>query len=86
MRRACSAVIRIAEPSQAEGLFASMQAEDAQARLDGDSLTVLVAGDNISDLRARLNSALRSLHAASEALISVDTCEGTSMRGSEQHD
>jgi tRNA threonylcarbamoyladenosine modification (KEOPS) complex Pcc1 subunit len=49
--------------------------------IEGDSLTVSVRGESLSDLRARLNSALRSLQAASEALISVDASQGPSTRG-----
>ncbi|PXF24091.1 MAG: hypothetical protein CXX72_00245 [Methanobacteriota archaeon] len=55
-----------------------MQSEDADTSIVGDSLTVTVRGGSLSDLRARLNSTLRSLQAASEALISVDTSQGTS--------
>jgi tRNA threonylcarbamoyladenosine modification (KEOPS) complex Pcc1 subunit len=57
-----------------------MQSEDADTSIVGDSLTVTVRGESLSDLRARLNSTLRSLQAASEALISVDASQGTSTK------
>ena len=76
----CTATLRLTEADQIQGLFACMQSEDAAASIEGDSLTVTVTGSSISDLRARLNSSLRSLQAASEALISVDASQGTSTR------
>lgn len=74
----CTATLRLAEANQIQGLFACIQSEDAGASIEDDSLLVTVHGDSISDLRARLNSTLRSLQAASEALISVDASRGTS--------
>ena len=77
----CTATLRLADSDQIQGLFACIQCEDADVSIEGDSLTVSVRGDSLSDLRARLNSALRSLQAASEALISVDASQGPSTRG-----
>jgi hypothetical protein len=74
----CTATLRLADADQIQGLSACMQSEDADTSIVGDSLTVTVRGGSLSDLRARLNSTLRSLQAASEALISVDASQGTS--------
>jgi len=77
----CTATLRLADADQIQGLSACMQSEDADTSIVGDSLTVTVHGESLSDLRARLNSTLRSLQAASEALISVDASQGPSTRG-----
>ena len=77
----CTATLRLADADQAQGLFACIQAEDANSSIDGVSLTVTVHGESLSDLRARFNSTLRSLQAASEALISVDASQGPSTKG-----
>ncbi|MCH2358555.1 MAG: CTAG/PCC1 family protein [Candidatus Poseidoniales archaeon] len=76
----CTATLRLTEADQIQGLSACMQSEDADTSIVGDSLTVTVRGESLSDLRARLNSTLRSLQAASEALISVDASQGTSTK------
>ena len=73
-----TATLRLSDTDQIQGLFACIQSEDAGASIEGDSLMVTVRGESISDLRARLNSTLRSLQAASEALISVDASHGPS--------
>ena len=76
----CTATLRLSDADQIQGLSACMQSEDADTSIVGDSLTVTVHGESLSDLRARLNSTLRSLQAASEALISVDASQGTSTK------
>ena len=76
----CTATLRLSDADQIQGLSPCMQSEDADTSIVGDSLTVTVRGESLSDLRARLNSTLRSLQAASEALISVDASQGTSTR------
>jgi len=68
----CSASLTIAESDIAAALAASLTTEGAEVTLDDDSLTVNVQSETISDLRARLNSTLRSLQAASEALGEAD--------------
>ena len=76
----CTATLRLSDADQIQGLSACMQSEDADTSIVGDSLTVTVRGESLSDLRARLNSTLRSLQAASEALISMDASQGTSTK------
>jgi len=68
----CSASLTIAESDMAAALAAALTTEGAEVTLDDDSLTVNVQSETISDLRARLNTTLRSLQAASEALTEAD--------------
>ena len=53
-------------------LAASLVCEEVQCELVApDSIIVTIRGDSASDLRAKYNSTMRSLRAASEALSSI---------------
>ena len=80
----CTAAVTIHDEVSAAALAAALTTEGADVALAGSILTVAVSGDSISELRARLNTALRSLHAASEALIEVGRVSGS--RGGESDD
>ena len=55
-----------------DALAASLICEDAEFEPSGsDSLIVIIRGYSASDLRAKYNSTMRSLRAASEALSSI---------------
>jgi len=59
--------------AQQQALAASLACEDGECTtLESDSIRVKVMGDSASDLRARFNSTMRSLRAASEALSSIE--------------
>lgn|GEM_PF-1403420 len=73
----CCASLSISDSANATALAAAMSTEDAEVNLVANSLTVDVQAESISDLRARLNSTLRSLQAASEALIEADRVSQT---------
>ncbi|DAC52082.1 MAG TPA: hypothetical protein D7H97_00660 [Candidatus Poseidoniales archaeon] len=68
----CSASISIDASADVDSLVAALATEDVSIIKDDSSITIEVTSGNLSDLRARLNTALRSLQAASEALIEVD--------------
>jgi len=53
-------------------LAASLACEEVDCKIDGtNSLNVTIHGNSASDLRAKYNSTLRSLRAASEALSNI---------------
>ena len=53
-------------------LAASLACEEVQYDLvESNSIRVVINGDSASDLRAKFNSTMRSLRAASEALSSI---------------
>ena len=53
-------------------LAASLACEEVDCVIDGkNALSVTIHGHSASDLRAKYNSTLRSLRAASEALSSI---------------
>ena len=55
-----------------DALAASLICEDAEFALtDSNSISVTIRGHSASDLRAKYNSTMRSLRAASEALSSI---------------
>ena len=68
----CSASITIGATEDVDSLIASLETEDVMVVKNIDDINIQIKSENLSDLRARLNTALRSLHAASEALIEVD--------------
>lgn len=68
----CTASISIGGSTDVDSLVAALATEDVFIVKDDSSITIEVSSDNLGDLRARLNTALRSLQAASEALIEVD--------------
>ena len=68
----CTASISIGNSTDVDSLVAALATEDVFIVKDGSCTTIEVSSGNLADLRARLNTALRSLQAASEALIEVD--------------
>ena len=68
----CTASIYIDGSTDVDSLVAALATEDVFIVKDGSGITIEVSSGNLADLRARLNTALRSLQAASEALIEVD--------------
>ena len=68
----CSASLTIDASTDVDSLVAALATEDVSIVKDGSCITIEVSSGNLSDLRARLNTAFRSLQAASEALIEVD--------------
>ena len=68
----CTASISIDNSTDVDSLVAALATEDVFIVKDGSGITIEVSSGNLADLRARLNTALRSLQAASEALIEVD--------------
>ncbi len=68
----CSARLTIGDDERSAALAAALTTEGAEVTVSGNSLSVSVGAESISDLRARLNTTLRSLQAASEALIEAD--------------
>jgi len=68
----CTASISIDNSTDVDSLVAALATEDVFIVKDGSCITIEVSSGNLADLRARLNTALRSLQAASEALIEVD--------------
>ena len=68
----CSASIHIEGSEYIDSLVAALATEDVVISQDGNSTIIQVSSVNLSDLRARLNTVLRSLQAASESLIEVD--------------
>ena len=68
----CSASISIDNSTDVDSLVAALATEDVVIVNDASCITIEVSSGNLADLRARLNTALRSLQAASEALIEVD--------------
>ena len=69
---ACSATLTLSQNVDVNALAAALATEDVDIETHSSSLAVQVSADNISDLRARLNTALRSIQAASESLIEVN--------------
>jgi len=69
---ACSATLTLSQTIDANSLAAALMTEDVVIENQPSSLTVQVSANNISDLRARLNTTLRSIQAASESLIEVN--------------
>ena len=69
---ACSATLTLSQTVDVNALVAALATEDVDIETHSSSLAVQVSADNISDLRARLNTALRSIQAASESLIEVN--------------
>jgi tRNA threonylcarbamoyladenosine modification (KEOPS) complex Pcc1 subunit len=69
---ACSATLTLSQTVDVNALAAALVTEQVGVVTDSSSLTVQVTAENISDLRARLNTALRSIQAASESLIEVN--------------
>lgn len=68
----CSATLTLSQTVDVNSLAAALATEDVNIETHSSSLAVQVSADNISDLRARLNTALRSIQAASESLIEVN--------------
>ena len=62
---------------QCEPIIASLACEDVDAFARGGKVHIRVCGNSPSDLRARFNSTMRSLKAASEALMSIDQQQNT---------
>ncbi len=69
---ACSATLTLSQTVDVNALAAALVTEQVGVVTDSSCLTVQVTAENISDLRARLNTALRSIQAASESLIEVN--------------
>lgn len=69
---ACSATLTLSPSVDVNSLAAALATEDVIIETDSSSLEVQVSADNVSDLRARLNTTLRSIQAASESLIEVN--------------
>jgi tRNA threonylcarbamoyladenosine modification (KEOPS) complex Pcc1 subunit len=65
-----TAEIRLTSPSS-KSLAASLSCEDALVSLNEEDIQIHIEGSSASDLRARFNSTMRSLRAASEALMSI---------------
>ena len=59
------------ESDECVALAASLACEEVDYIIDGTNLHVTILGHSASDLRAKYNSTLRSLRAASEALSSI---------------
>ena len=53
-------------------LDASLACEEVECELEGEELTVKISGSSASDLRAKYNSTMRSLRAASETLSVIN--------------
>jgi len=53
-------------------LDASLVCEEVECELEGEELTVKISGSSASDLRAKYNSTMRSLRAASETLSVIN--------------
>ena len=68
----CSATLTLSKTVDVNALAAALVTEEVGVVTDSSSLSVQVTAENISDLRARLNTALRSIQAASESLIEVN--------------
>lgn len=68
----CSATLTISQTVDVNALADALATEDVDIETHSSSLAVQVSAGNISDLRARLNTALRSIQAASESLIEVN--------------
>ncbi len=68
----CTATLTLSQNIDVNSLAAALATEDVDIKTDSSSLSVEVSADNISDLRARLNTTLRSIQAASESLIEVN--------------
>jgi|LWDU01.1.fsa_nt_gi tRNA threonylcarbamoyladenosine modification (KEOPS) complex Pcc1 subunit len=69
---ACSATLTFSQTVDVNSMAAALATEDVDIEIHSSSLAVQVSADNISDLRARLNTTLRSIQAASESLIEVN--------------
>ncbi len=68
----CSATIHLDSHPDIIALRASLAGEEVSIESNDDFHKVTVVAVSVSELRAKLNSVLRSLQAASEALIEVD--------------
>ncbi len=62
---------------QCAPIIASLACEDVDAFAQAGKVHISVCGYSASDLRARFNSTMRSLKAASEALMSIDQQQNT---------
>nr|AIF11327.1 hypothetical protein [uncultured marine group II/III euryarchaeote KM3_51_E06] len=62
---------------QCAPIIASLACEDVDAFAQAGKVHISVSGYSASDLRARFNSTMRSLKAASEALMSIDQQQNT---------
>ncbi len=69
---ACTATLTLDDSIDASAIEAALATEDVLISRDDSGISIQVSGGNITDLRARLNTALRSLQAASESLIEVE--------------
>tara|TARA_X000001036_G_scaffold339752_1_gene318940 strand:+ start:448 stop:675 length:228 start_codon:yes stop_codon:yes gene_type:complete len=58
--------------SDSAALEASLACEEVECELKGDELFVTICGTSASDLRAKYNSTMRSLRAASETLAVIN--------------
>ena len=68
----CKSSITIEEAHHIDSLVAALATEDVSISKNSDTTIIEISSSNLSDLRARINTVLRSLQAASEALIEVD--------------
>lgn len=71
----CTATIQFASNSNLDAVEASLITEDVKLHSSNSKLEIVVSANSLTDLRARLNSTLRSLQAASESLIEADLFE-----------
>ena len=60
------------ESSDSAALVASLACEEVACELEGDELYVTISGSSASDIRAKYNSTMRSLRAASETLSVIN--------------
>ena len=58
--------------SDSAALVASLACEEVACELEGDELHVTISGYSASDIRAKYNSTMRSLRAASETLSVIN--------------
>jgi len=68
----CKSSITIEGSQDIDSLVACLATEDVNITETKTTTIIEISSNNLSDLRARINTVLRSLQAASEALIEVD--------------
>lgn len=68
----CSATLHLTNHPDIEALKASLIGEEAAIESAGDVHSISISAPELSELRAKLNTILRSLQAASDSLIEVD--------------
>ena len=66
-----SVTITIGTDGPSTSLAASLTSESVDVHEDANEITTNIFGRSASDLRAKFNSTVRSLLAASEALMSI---------------